>query len=184
MNNTALRAFIKRQTKQIYETHISGITIDEAEDSGTDVTGLSDDDVNDVDNAESEIDVDSKDDTADKKKDIYTYKSMITLFNAIRSGQSMKDKEVVASLKEAWDTLDEHHQKGLLSALAKIAKIVSKSESSSNDNDKQDVTSDDIAKAKGEPDSGDEGGSESVDKQAGSDKDFDETLYDKNEEDK
>jgi len=152
MNNAALRAFIKSQTKQIYETHISGHNkiveaeedVDNSEQQATDITALSKDD-----GSENKSDSSGGD---EEKDSVYTYKSMITLFNAIRSGQSMKDKNVVASLKELWDTFDEHHQKDLLSTLAKTAKIVSKSEEDSSDesDEKPSVTADDIAAKKSE----------------------------------
>jgi len=53
---------------------------------------------------------------------------MIKLFNAIRSGSSMKDENVVKSLNGWWDKAKLEDLKKFLSALANVAQIVSKSE--------------------------------------------------------
>lgn len=51
--------------------------------------------------------------------------SMIKLFNAIRSGQSMKSDDVTSKLKEWWKTNEKKELKKFLFMLANVAKIVS-----------------------------------------------------------
>ncbi|MAG26425.1 hypothetical protein CMI47_12820 [Candidatus Pacearchaeota archaeon] len=60
---------------------------------------------------------------------LYTVETMIKLFNAIRSGSSMKDDDIVKSLNMWWDKAKLEDLKKFLSALANVAQIVSNQES-------------------------------------------------------
>lgn len=77
---------------------------------------------------EAQIDVPEPtemEDDAGEADSLYTPDTLIKLFNTIRSGQSMKKKIVINSIKEWWDTNEENELKQFLFMLANIAKIVS-----------------------------------------------------------
>jgi len=56
---------------------------------------------------------------------LFTVDTMIKLVNAIRSGQSLKDKEVIQKLNDWWDTNKKTSLKEFLKMLARITKIIS-----------------------------------------------------------
>ena len=138
MNNIAFREFVRNYVKVIYESH--NMT-DAEKENAEDITAATPE----ADEVEPEVEAKPEDKPKEETDDIYTSKSMITLFNAIRSGQSMKNKEIVSSLEEVWDAFDEHHRQSFLSGLAKIAKIVSKSKDDKKGADDEEGSDEDIA---------------------------------------
>ena len=77
---------------------------------------------------ESDSEPESKATDEETGEALYTVETMIKLFNAIRSGSSMKDENVVKNLNSWWDKAKLEDLKKFLSALANVAQIVSKSE--------------------------------------------------------
>ena len=66
-------------------------------------------------------------DPADPKSvdPLYTVSTMIKLFNAIRSGKSFNDKDVVKQLNDWWDTKPKEELQDFIFRLANITKIIS-----------------------------------------------------------
>tara|TARA_Y100000310_G_scaffold182983_1_gene183025 strand:+ start:4833 stop:5324 length:492 start_codon:yes stop_codon:yes gene_type:complete len=66
-------------------------------------------------------------DPADPKSvdPLYTVSTMVKLFNAIRSGKSFNDKDVVKQLNDWWDTKPKEELQDFIFRLANITKIIS-----------------------------------------------------------